>query len=219
MKKKKKLRLTTGYNKLYRKQKTCHICKKEFNTDNNYKKYYKVIDHCHDTEKYREAAHVCNLRYKTPKEIPVVFHNGSKDDYHFIIKELAEEFECIGDKTQKYITFSVPINKEFENGKTITYKIKFIDSFRFMSSSLSSLADNLSEGLHNNKCTDCKSCLEYISTKDELLIFNCLKCSKNHKNYFNKYLTKKFANTYKFCDGDINKFCLMLKKVFIHTNT
>ena len=81
-----------------------------------------------------------------------------------------------------------------------------------MSSSLSSLADNLSEGLHNNKCTDCKSCLEYISTKDELLIFNCLKCSKNHKNYFNKYLTKKFANTYKFCDGDINKFCLMLKK-------
>ena len=43
--KKNKLRLTTGDNKLYRKQKTCHICKKEFNTDNNYKKYYKVIDH------------------------------------------------------------------------------------------------------------------------------------------------------------------------------
>ena len=46
-----------------------------------------------------------------------------------------------------------------------------------MSSSLSSLVDNLAEGLHNNKCTDCKSYPEYISTKDELLIFNYLKCS------------------------------------------
>ena len=53
----------------------------------------------------------------------------------------------------------------------ISYKIKFIDSFRFMSSSLSNLFDNLSEGLHSNKCTDCKSCLDYITTKDEQLIF------------------------------------------------
>ena len=67
------------------------------------------------------------------------------------------------------------IKKEFENGKTITYKIKYIDSFRFMSSSLSNLVDNLSEGLHNDKCADYKSYLEYISTKDELSIFRCLK--------------------------------------------
>ena len=54
------------------------------------KKYYKVRDH-----NYRGAAHnICNLRYKAPKKIPVVvFHNGSKYDYHFIIKELAEKFE------------------------------------------------------------------------------------------------------------------------------
>ena len=58
------------------------------------KKYFKVKDHCHYTGKYRGAAHyICNLRYKTPKEIPVVFHNGSTYDYHLIIKELAEEFE------------------------------------------------------------------------------------------------------------------------------
>ena len=44
------------------------------------------------------------------------------------------------------IAFSVPIKKELDNGKTITYKIKFIDSFRFMSSSISTLVDNLSEG-------------------------------------------------------------------------
>ena len=58
------------------------------------KKYFKVKDHCHYTEKYRGAAHnICNLRYKIPTEIPVVFHNSSAYDYHFIIKELAEEFE------------------------------------------------------------------------------------------------------------------------------
>ena len=51
-------------------------------------------DHCYYTDKYRTAAHnFCNLRYKAPKEIPVVFHNSSKYDYPFIIKELAEEFE------------------------------------------------------------------------------------------------------------------------------
>ena len=48
-----------------------------------------------------------------------------------------------------------------------------------MSSSLSSLADNLSEGLHNNTCKDCKSCLE--SQKDKLLIFNCLKFNENYE--------------------------------------
>ena len=57
------------------------------------KKNFKVKDYCHYTGKYRGAAHdICNLRYKIPKEIPVVFHNGSTCDYHFIIKELAEEF-------------------------------------------------------------------------------------------------------------------------------
>ena len=68
-------------------------------------KKYKVRDHCHFTGKYEDDAHnICNLRYKTPKEIPVVFHNGSTYDYHFIIKELAEEFEgqfkCLGEDTE-----------------------------------------------------------------------------------------------------------------------
>ena len=61
----------------------------------------KVRDHCHYTGKFRGAAHSeCNLRYKVPKEIPVVFHNGSTYNYHFIMKQLAEEcegkFECLG---------------------------------------------------------------------------------------------------------------------------
>ena len=78
--------------------------KKEF--DKNDKKHYKVRDHCHCTGKYRGAAHnICNLRYKIPKEIPIVFHNGSTYDYHFIIKELVKEFhgnvECLGENNEK----------------------------------------------------------------------------------------------------------------------
>ena len=54
----------------------------------------KVKDHCHYTGKYRGVTqNICNLKYRTLKQIPVVFHNGSKYDYHFIIRELAEDFE------------------------------------------------------------------------------------------------------------------------------
>ena len=74
-------------------------------------------------------------------EIPVVFHNGSSSDYHFIIKRLAEEFEgeikSLGENKEKYTTFSVPIKNKSNEGGSIIYKIKFIDSFRFMSTSLS----------------------------------------------------------------------------------
>ena len=76
------------------------------------KKHCKVRDHCHYIGFYRGSAHnVCNLRYKTPKEISVVFHSLFKYNYHFIIKELAEEFkgqfECLGENTEKYIFFSI----------------------------------------------------------------------------------------------------------------
>ena len=50
-----------------------------------------------------------------------------------------------------------------------------------MSSSLSSLVDNLSEGLHSDKCTDYKPCLDYMSVKDDQLILRCFECKKNYK--------------------------------------
>ena len=59
-----------------------------------------------------------------------------------------------------------------------------------MSTSLSKLVDNLSEGLHNNRCVDCKSCLEYMKNKDEKLIFRCFSCKKNYEKDFNKELIK-----------------------------
>ena len=202
----------------HNKQKICYICKKQFDTGD--KKHYKVKDHCHYTGKYRGAAHnICNLRYKKPKEIPIVFHNGSTYEYHFIIKELVNEFEgnfeCLGENTEKYITFSAPLKKEIKNkNKTleITYKIKFIDSFRFMSTSLSKLVDNLSEGLHNNKCLNCESCLDYIKTKNEKLIVKCFNCKQNYEKDFNKELIKRFASTYEFCNKNLNKLVLLLRK-------
>ena len=112
--------------------------------------YRKVRDHCHYTGKYRGAAHsICNLKFNVPLEISVTFHNGSNYDYHFIVKKLANEFEgqfeCLGENTEKYKTFSIPIVKEAtkiekdgnESIATTSYKIKFIDSARFVATSLS----------------------------------------------------------------------------------
>ena len=158
--------------------------------------------------------------YKILKEIPVVFRNGSTYDYHFIVNVIAKEFkgqfECLGDNTEKYITFSVPINKELDYGKSIKYKIKFIDSFRFMSTSLSKLVKYLSERLHSDKCIDCKSDLDYMSVKDDQLIFRCFECKKNYKKDFNKELIKRFANTCEFCNGDINKFIIITINLFCY---
>ena len=57
-------------------------------------KYCKVRDHCHYTKEYRGAAHgIWNLKYSVPKKNPMILHNGSNYDYHFIIKELEEEFK------------------------------------------------------------------------------------------------------------------------------
>ena len=227
--KKKMIPLTKEEKRAHLISRRSYICKKKkkkFSTDDKNKKYHKIGDHCHYTGKYRGAAHdICNLRFKIPKEIPAVFHNGSiYDYYYFIIKELAEEsegeFECLDENTEKYITFSVPIKKEItkkdkdgnDKATKISYKIKFIDSFGFMSSSLSNLADNLSEGLHNDRCIDCKSCLDYMTTKDEQLIFRCFECKKNYKKDFNKKLINRFSSAYKFCNGEINKFILLLRK-------
>ena len=183
----------------------------------NYTK--KVRDHYHFTGKFRGAAHsICSLHYKVPQELPIKIHNGSVYDFHFLIKELAEdvkgEFECLGENTEKYITFSVPIKKEHDNdnGKTITYKIKFIDTCRFMQTKCSNLVDNLSE--INNK--DCKTCIErknikseyeFIEFKNNRLNYRCKECDGTSTKSINE-LIEKFPSVYQFCDGDLNKFVL-----------
>ena len=122
-------------------------------------KYHKVRDHCHYTGKLRGAAHsICNLRYKVPKKIPVVFHNDSTYDYHFLITQLVEEFkgqfECLGENTEKILLFQYQLKKKLLIMiivKKNTYKLEFIDSYRFMQSKLSDLVDNLSE-INKKEC-------------------------------------------------------------------
>ena len=110
----------------------------------------------------------------------------------------------------------MPIKKEHNNGETITYKIKFVDTCRFMQSKLSDLVDNLSE--INNK--DCKTCMErkniksecdFIGLKNNRLNYRCKECKRTSTKSMNK-LIEKFPSIYQFFDGDLNKFALLLRK-------
>ena len=137
-----------------------------------------------------------------PNGTPIVFHNGSNYGYHFIMKELANEFEgqfeSLGKNTEKYKTFSVPIEKEVtkldEDGNesvvTLSYKIEFIDSAIFMATSLSNLVANLTEGIHKIKCKDCDWFCEYGRVKDSLIKYKCLSCNKDYSKKLDEELKK-----------------------------
>ena len=104
--KKKMKMLTKELQESYENAKICYICKEKFESKYLKDKYCKVRDYCHYTRECRGAAHsICNLKYSVPKKIPILFHNGSNYDYHFIIKELAEEFKkqftCLEENTEK----------------------------------------------------------------------------------------------------------------------
>ena len=217
--------LTDKEIKFYKRQKVCHICEKVFCTNGNneieFKLNKKVRGHCHYTEKFRGDAHnISNLRYKVPKKIPVVFHNGSIYSYYFIIKQLAEkfkgQFECLVDNTEKYIAFSVSIKKELDNGKTSTYKPKLINSYRFMQIKLSSFVDNLS-GTFNKECKPCmeskkvKSECDYIGFRDKRLNYRCKEGGKRRSKVISKAV-RNFPPAYQFCNGNPNKFVLLLRK-------
>ena len=142
---KKMIPLTEDENDYDEKQNKCFICNKRFCykvESKDFKNYQKVCDHCHYTGKCRGGAHsICNLWYRTTKNILVVFHKGSKYNWHLIIKELAKEFDCgefkcLGENTEKYISFSILIKKEHKDGRIEMFEIQFIDSLRFMPTAL-----------------------------------------------------------------------------------
>ena len=143
--------LTKSQIKEYKWANKCH-CFKPFS-----EKERKVRDHCHYCGIYRGAAHSsCNLQYKIPKYIPVVFHNLAGYDAHLFLRELSKHtkgMDVIAKNTEDYISFSIKvevdkyINKDgSERMKEI--KQRFIDSIKFMSSSLDSLVNNLAKGGH-----------------------------------------------------------------------
>ena len=103
-----------------------------------------------------------------------------------------------------------------ENDKKITYKLKIVDSYRFMSTSLSNLDDNLS-GVYDKECKKCMerkkiqlNC-EFIGFKNGRLSYKCKECKKSYTNIANESI-KNFPSLYKFSDGDLNKFFLLLRK-------
>ena len=157
--------LTKSQLKEYKSATKCHICFKSFRDPATRRKenqsikvdsrYVKVRDHCHCSGKYRGAAHsLCNLQYKIPTYIPVVFHNLAGYDAHLFIRELAKhgsKMGVIAKNTEDYISFSVNVEvdkyidkNEEEHPKEIT--LRFIDSIKSMSSSLDSLVNNLARG-------------------------------------------------------------------------
>ena len=110
----------------------------------------------------------------------------------------------------------MPLKKENGNGEIITYKLKFIDSYRFMQTSLSNLVDNLS-GVHDNECKKCMerkkitlSC-KFIRFKNGRLNYKCKECKKSHTKVANESI-KNFPTLYKFCNGDLKTFFLLLRK-------
>ena len=128
----------------------CHICSKPFSIED-----YKVRDHCHHTGHYRKAAHRnCNLRYRIPSYVPVVFHNLSGYDTHLFIKELGSKsnnIEVIAKNREDYITFSVDVAVDKytdKNGdkRDKFIELRFINSFKFMAFRLDSITSNLVRG-------------------------------------------------------------------------
>ena len=144
----------------FKKETRCWICKGEFDDKDKNKK--KVKDHCHFTGRYRGAAHnKCNIDYRKPNFTPVVFHNLSGYDSHLFIKNLGfskGDINCIPNNEEKYISFSKKIQVGtypkkaldaegdiFYEQKPIYHTIRFIDSFKFMATSLDKLVNNLPE--------------------------------------------------------------------------
>ena len=145
-KRRKPLRLTPEEQLSFESAKYCHICLKELKDD-------RVRDHCHFTGQYRGAVHnICNINCRRPLVIPVIFHNLQNYDAHLFIKELASlpgELNCIPSTEEKYISFSKKIKvdeyKSKVKGKNVPlyFEIRFIDSFKFLQTSLANLVSNL----------------------------------------------------------------------------
>ena len=160
----------------------CHICEKPVGKED------KVKDHCHLTGNYRGAAHQeCNLKYKEPNFIPVVFHNLSGYDAHLFIKQLgvtSGDINCIANTEEKYISFTKKIlvdtiTDEDDKERKVYLNNRFIDSFKFMSSGLESLVKNLT-----NNGTDSSKTV-HTNTRFQNNIMLCLRKGVYPYDYVN----------------------------------
>ena len=164
----KPLRLTEEEQKSFKEARICHICSKELKDD-------KVRDHCHFTGEYRGAAHnSCNLQCRKPLILPVILHNLQGYDAHLFIKQLSGlkgELNCIPSTEEKYISFSKKIKVDEYRSKrtgemaTLNFEIRFIDSFKFLQTSLANLVGNLQPDDFQNTREIFKDNIELLTRK------------------------------------------------------
>ena len=207
--------LTSEQWKEFKWARKCHICFKGFQEDNP-----KVRDHCHYTGQYQGPAHRnCNLRYKIPSFIPIVFHNLSRCDAHLFVRELGKKFDkskigVIAENKKKYISFNVDVvvdkylDKEGKE-KERKIQIRFIDSIRFMASSSDALSSNL-VGVSEMVCNLCKDSCE-ITHIDEYYVAHG-KCKKCYSGYSKRqlFVNSNFVNL--SVSHDDEQFRLLLRK-------
>ena len=143
----KPIEMTNEDKESFRSAKECHICKISYGANDNFNNI--VRDHCHVTGKYRGSAHeFCNLNFQLTDKIPVVFHNLKGYDSHFIMQEIGNivkeyaHVDAKGNKREMRINV-IPCNMEKYMAFMLGRYLLFIDSFQFMSSSLSNLVNNL----------------------------------------------------------------------------
>ena len=176
------LKLTKQEQISFDKAETCHICKKELLTE-------KVRDHCHFTGQYSGAAHnSCNLQCRKPMILPVIFHSLQGYDAHLFMKQLAclpGELNCIPSTEEKYISFSKKIKvdeyKSRRTGEMVSqyFEIRFIDSFKFLQTSLANLVGNLQPDDFHNKKEIFRENVELLTRKGELILMIMFPQSKN----------------------------------------
>ena len=163
--------------------KVCYACEEPFCTWN--KDYFKVRDHDHFAGEYRGAAHnICNLKIRAPNFIPVFFHNLEGYDSHLFIKNLGVsegEINCIPKTEEKYISFSKKIiidsyTNEKDKKINIAREIRFIDSFKFISTSLERLANNLEKDQFHNVNNICSGKKRELMLKKGVFPYDYMDC-------------------------------------------
>ena len=171
------LELTDALKREHKAAEKCDISLKEFNDPKN----KKMRDHCHHTGLYRGAAHNdCNLKYRIPDYISILFHNLSGYDAHLFIRELERKFNendigFIIENKEKYIRFNVKINVKLagvrsKDGTEVfrNIQLRFIDSCRFMASRIDKRASNLC-GTSGIQCDKCKGNMELTNISGDYI--------------------------------------------------